>query len=58
MDGTNVAGPAPVPLYRAAIALDLTGIIEVDKSQRENQPGKRDKPPFFLPLAGSGRAAA
>ena len=58
MDGTNVAGPAPVPLYRAAIALDLAGIIEVDKSQRENQPGKRDKPPFFLPLPGSGRAAA
>ena len=50
MDGTNVAGPAPVPLYQAAIALDLAGTIEVDKSQRENQPGKRDQPPFFLPL--------
>ena len=58
MDGTNVAGPAPVPLYRAAIALDLAGLIEVDKSQRENQPGQRDKPPFFLPLPESGRAAA
>ena len=57
-DGTNVAGPAPVPLYRAAIGLDVTGILLVDKSQRENQPGKRDKPPFFLPLLGLGRAAA
>jgi cytochrome b6-f complex iron-sulfur subunit len=58
MDGTNVAGPAPVPLYRAAIKLNLQGEIEVDKSQRENQPGKRDKPPFFLPLQSAGRGTA
>jgi cytochrome b6-f complex iron-sulfur subunit len=57
-DGTNVAGPAPVPLYRAAINLDVMGTLLVDKSQRENQPGKRDKPPFFLSMPGSGRAAA
>ena len=57
-DGTNVAGPAPVPLYRAMIALELDGTIQVDKSQRENRPGPRDKPPFFLPLPGPGRAAA
>jgi cytochrome b6-f complex iron-sulfur subunit len=50
LDGTNVAGPAPVPLYRAAIGLDMAGNIVVDKGQRENQPGKRDKPPFFLPV--------
>src|SRR5499433_1155846 len=50
MDGTNVAGPAPVPLYRAAISLNLAGEIVVDKSQQENRLGKRDKPPFFLPL--------
>ena len=50
IDGQNVAGPAPVPLFRAAISLDLAGNIVVDKSQQENQPGKRDKPPFFLPL--------
>jgi cytochrome b6-f complex iron-sulfur subunit len=57
-DGTNVAGPAPVPLFRAAIGLDgVTGTVFVDKSQRENQPGKRDHPPFFLPLSGAGRAA-
>jgi cytochrome b6-f complex iron-sulfur subunit len=35
IDGTNVAGPAPVPLFRAAISLDLAGEIVVDKSQRE-----------------------
>jgi cytochrome b6-f complex iron-sulfur subunit len=58
MDGTNVAGPAPVPLYRAAITLDLAGTIEVDKSQQENQPGKRDQPPFFLPLPRTERTAA
>jgi cytochrome b6-f complex iron-sulfur subunit len=57
-DGTNVAGPAPVPLYRAAIAMDVTGNIIVDKSQRENQPGKRDHPPFFLPIPQPGKAAA
>ena len=56
-DGTNVAGPAPVPLYRAAIAMDVTGNIIVDKSQRENQPGKRDRPPFFLSLSQLGKAA-
>lgn len=50
VDGQNVAGPAPVPLFRAAIALDLAGNIVVDKSRQENQPGKRDQPPFFLPL--------
>jgi cytochrome b6-f complex iron-sulfur subunit len=50
IDGQNVAGPAPVPLFRAAITLDLTGNITVDKSLKENQPGKRDQPPFFLPL--------
>ena len=51
VDGQNVAGPAPSPLFRAAISLDLAGNIVVDKSQKENQPGKRDEPPFILPLA-------
>jgi len=37
-------------LKRAAIALDFNGNIVVDKSRQENQPGKRDQPPFFLPL--------
>lgn len=50
VDGQNVAGPAPVPLFRAAIELDVAGNIVVDKGQQENQPGKRDQPPFLLPL--------
>jgi cytochrome b6-f complex iron-sulfur subunit len=49
-DGLNVAGPAPTPLERAAISLDLAGNIVVDKSQKSNKEGERDKPPFFLPL--------
>ena len=51
VDGQNVAGPAPSPLFRAAISLNLAGNILVDKSQKENQPGKRDEPPFILPLS-------
>ena len=38
------------PPFRAAISLDLAGNIVVDKSQQENQPGTRDRSPFFLPL--------
>jgi len=49
-DGQNVAGPAPQPLFRAAISLDVTGKIVVDKGRKENRPGNRDQPPFFLPL--------
>ncbi len=49
-DGQNVAGPAPVPLYRAAISLDFAGNIVVDKGRKENLLEKRDQPPFFLPL--------
>jgi hypothetical protein len=50
LDGTNVAGPAPEPLFRAVIRLDVTGSMVVDKSQQNNEPGVRDEPPFFLPL--------
>ena len=50
IDGLNVAGPAPTPLFRAAISLDLSGNIVVDKSQQSNEDGVRDQPPFFLPL--------
>lgn len=51
VDGQNIAGPAPSPLFRAAISLDLAGNIMVDKSQKENRPGRRDEPPFILPVA-------
>jgi cytochrome b6-f complex iron-sulfur subunit len=50
LDGTNIAGPAPVPLFRATIALDLSGNIVVDTSLKENQADKRNQPPFLLPL--------
>ena len=49
-NGDNVAGPAPTPLERAAITLDLAGNIVVDKSQKSNADGVRDQSPFFLPL--------
>lgn len=58
LNGDNVAGPAPVPLYRATIALDLGGNLIVDKTLQEDRPGKRDRPPFFLPLPGDRASTA
>ncbi len=58
-EGDLREGPAPRPLERAAIALDLAGNIVVDKSQKlvipsnsEEEPLRegRNKPPFFLEL--------
>ena len=57
-NGDNIAGPAPVPLYRAAIALDLSGNLIVDKARQENRPGERDRPPFFLPLSPDAKPVA
>ncbi len=54
-NGDNIAGPAPVPLYRAAIELDLGGNLVVNKMQQENRPGERDRPPFFLPLSNNAK---
>ncbi len=56
--GTNVAGPAPVPLYRPTLELDLGGNLVIDKSRTANEPGERDEPPFFLPLAGENSRIA
>ncbi len=58
LNGDVVAGPAPVPLYRAAISLDHSGSLMVNKAMQENRPGKRDVPPFFLPLRSAEPAAA
>ena len=58
LDGTNISGPAPVPLHRLAIALDQDGKLIVDKSRTANQAGERDRPPFLLPLAGKGSSVA
>jgi hypothetical protein len=39
MDGTNVAGPAPVPLYRAALALgDFRERFYCDRVSMPNAP--------------------
>ena len=58
LNGDNVAGPAPIPLYRATIALDLSNNLVVNKAQQEDRPGVRDKPPFFLPLSKGKPAIA
>jgi cytochrome b6-f complex iron-sulfur subunit len=57
-NGDNVAGPAPVPLYRAAIGLDISGNLVVNKAFQENRPDKRDQAPFFLPLSEDGQPSA
>ena len=57
-NGDNIAGPAPVPLYRAAIEVDLNGNLVVDKSRQENRPGQRNRPPFLLPLPPEERSIA
>ena len=57
VDGTNIAGPAPFPLRRAGISLDLAGNVVVDKAVEEpTQDGVRatepfNAPPYFLPLS-------
>jgi cytochrome b6-f complex iron-sulfur subunit len=49
--GDVIAGPAPVPLWRAKIELTATGDIVIDKAILENKPGARDKAPFFVEYA-------
>lgn len=49
-EGDVIAGPAPKPLNRCAVALLPTGEILVDKSVLETRPAFRDKKPFVIPL--------
>ncbi len=49
--GDVIAGPAPMPLWRAKVELAATGDLIVDKAILENKPGKRDASPFFLEMA-------
>jgi cytochrome b6-f complex iron-sulfur subunit len=56
--GDVIAGPAPRPLYRCAIRLLPSGDILVDKSILEDRPGLREKPQFFVTLAGTTGAKA
>jgi cytochrome b6-f complex iron-sulfur subunit len=48
MEGDVIAGPAPKPLNRCAIALLPTGEILVDKSILETRPGFREKKQFMI----------
>lgn len=48
LEGDVISGPAPVPLYRAAITLSDDGRIIVDKAKKENKPELRDKEPYIL----------
>jgi len=49
VQGDQVAGPAPVPLYRLALSVGDDGQIVVDKARRENRSGPREEPPYVLP---------
>ena len=47
--GDVIAGPAPKPLWRCAVALDADGQLVVDKGRLENRAGLREKGEYFLP---------
>lgn len=51
IEGDVIAGPAPKPLNRCAVALLPTGEILVDKSILETRPGFREKTEFKIDLA-------
>ena len=48
LDGDVVRGPAPVPLYRASLLVNRRGAVEIDVSQVENDPARRQRQPFLL----------
>lgn len=48
VEGEVIGGPAPEPLYRSAVQLDLLGNIVVDTTQNTNEPGRREKGDFLL----------
>lgn len=50
-DGDVIAGPAPMPLFRAKIEVAATGDLIIDKAILENKPGKRENAPFFANYA-------
>jgi cytochrome b6-f complex iron-sulfur subunit len=51
--GDVIAGPAPMPLWRAKVVLAATGDLIVDKAVLENKPGKREQAPYFADYAPS-----
>jgi cytochrome b6-f complex iron-sulfur subunit len=48
IEGDVVGGPAPVPLYRVAIALTQDGQLQVNKGIRSNNPADRLKETQFI----------
>ena len=48
LEGDVIKGPAPVPLYRAAITVNPRGRIEVNAAVVENDVKLREKAPFSL----------
>lgn len=48
LGGDVIAGPAPKPLWRVAVASTPDGELVLDKSVMENRPGFRDKGRFHL----------
>ncbi len=47
-EGDVVQGPAPEPLYRAALVVNNRGAVEINASRRENDPVNRLQQPFLL----------
>jgi len=44
-----VAGPAPQPMWRPMISISADRQIVINLAKKENQPGVREKEPYFLP---------
>ncbi len=53
LGGDVIAGPAPMPLWRAKVELAPTGDLIVDKAVLENKPGKRELAPYFADYAST-----
>lgn len=49
--GDVIAGPAPIPLWRAKVEIATTGDLIIDKAVLEDRPGLREKEPYFANLA-------
>lgn len=47
MEGDVVKGPAPAPLFRAEIAVNAKGVLEVNAAVIENDPIRRLTKPFL-----------
>ena len=48
IQGNVIRGPAPEPLYRASLAINNNGQIEVNTAIVENHVNLRDNKPFTL----------